>query len=234
MFLDGPVVKAEQRYTEVGSQLARHFVTQIGKAKHPIKGLLRQRDIFETQVKPRLGEGKVAYVWVDALRFEMARELARLLKDDFELSVRPALGTSPTITEIGMAALLPGAGASAKVVAVGGGKLGLEIDGTVLKDRQGRVAFLKARAGVPVFEAKLDDLLPKPSNKVKAGVKDAQLVLITSQEIDELCEADNIAQARLQMDGVLGHLRRGVRVLSDLGVKTIVLTARAVSFSYWC
>ncbi len=51
------------------------------------------------------------------------------------------------------------------------------------------------------------------------------MVLVTSQEIDELCEADNIAQARFQMDGVLGHLRRGVRVLSDLGIKTIVLAA---------
>jgi len=51
------------------------------------------------------------------------------------------------------------------------------------------------------------------------------LVLVTSQEIDELCESDNIAQARLQMDGILGHLRRGVRVLSDLGIKTIILAA---------
>ncbi len=223
--LDKLVVKAEQRYAEVGSQLARHFVTQVSRAKHPVEGLLRQRDIFETQVKPRLDQGTVAYVWVDALRFEMARELARLLKDDFNLSVQPALGTAPTITEIGMAALLPGAGKSARVVSAGGGKLALEIDGTVLKDRKDRVAFLKARAGVPVFEAKLDDLLPKPSKKVKEGIQGARLVLITSQEIDELCEADNIAQARLQMDGVLGHLRRGVRVLSDLGVGTIILTA---------
>jgi hypothetical protein len=223
--LDKLVVKAEQRYTEVGSQLAKRFITQFSKAKHPIKGLLRQRDIFETQVKPKLDEGKVAYVWVDALRFEMARELARLLKDDFEISVQPALGTVPTITEIGMGALLPGADSSAKVVPVGGGKLGLEIDGTVLKDRPGRVAFLKARAGVSVFDAKLDELLPKPSKRVKEGVQNARLVLITSQEIDELCEADNIAQARLQMDGVLGHLRRGVRVLSDMGIQTIVLTA---------
>jgi hypothetical protein len=223
--LDKLVVKAEERYAEVGSQLAKQFVTQLARCKHPIKGLLRQRDIFDTQVKPRLDEGKVAYVWVDALRFEMARELARLLKDDFQLSVRPALGTAPTITEIGMAALLPGAGKSARVVPVGGGKLGLEIDGTVLKDRKDRVAFLKAHAGVPVFDAKLDDLLPKPSKRVREGVQGARLVLITSQEIDELCEADNIAQARLQMDGVLGHLRRGVRVLSDLGIETIILTA---------
>src|SRR5438045_5784421 len=50
-------------------------------------------------------------------------------------------------------------------------------------------------------------------------------ILITSQEIDELGEADNMAQSRLQIDGVLSHLRRGVRVLADHGIKTIVLVA---------
>ena len=223
--LEKLITKAEQRYTEVGSELAKHFITHFQKAKHPIKGLLRQRDIFEKQVKPHLGEGKVAYVWVDALRFEMARELCRLLKDDFKLEIQPAIGTMPTITEIGMAALLPKANESAKVVAVGGGKLALEIGGKVIKDRKDRVAFLKENAGVSVFDAKLDDLLPKPAKKVKDGIQNAQLILITSQEIDELGEADNMAQARLQIDGVLSHLRRGVRVLADHGIKTIVLVA---------
>jgi hypothetical protein len=223
--LEKLITKAEQRYTEVGSQLAKHFVTQLSKMKHPIVGLPRQRDIFEQDVKPRLRDTKVAYVWVDALRFEMARELAQLLEDDFELTVQAALGTIPTITEIGMAALLPRAGFSAKVIAVGTGKLGLQIDRTVIKDRKDRIAFLKANAGVPVFDAKLDDLLPKPSKKVKDGIQGAQLVLITSQEIDELCEADNITQARRQMDGVLHDLRRGFRILADLGVKTIIVAA---------
>ena len=223
--LEKLITKAEQRYTEVGSQLAEHFVTQLSKAKHPIAGLRRQRDIFEQDVKPRLRDTKVAYVWVDALRFEMARELAQLLEDDFELTVDAALATIPTITELGMAALLPRAGFSAKVMAVGTGKLGLQIDRTVIKDRKDRIAFLKANAGVPVFDAKLDDLLPKPSKKVKDGIQGAQLVLITSQEIDELCEADNITQARRQMDGVLHDLRRGFRILADLGVKTIVVAA---------
>jgi PglZ domain len=223
--LDMLIVKARQRYTEVGSQLAKHFVTQFGNASHPIKGVLRQRDTFDKQVKAKLAENKVAYVWVDALRYEMARELCRLLTDDFDLSIHPAIGTVPTITEIGMAALLPLANHSAKVVAVGGGKLGLEIDGTILKDRKDRIAFLKAHAGVQVFDTKLEELFPKPQKKVKEGIQSAGLVLVTSQEIDELCEADNIAQARFQMDGVLGHLRRGVRVLSDLGIKTIVLAA---------
>jgi hypothetical protein len=223
--LEKLITKAEQRYTEVGSELAKHFITQFAKAKHPIKGLLRQRDFFQTQVKPHLGEGKVAYVWVDALRYEMARELSRLLSDDFTLEVQPAIGTMPTITEIGMAALLPKAHEAAKVVSVGGGKLALEIADKVIKDRKDRVAFLKEHAGVSVFDAKLDDLLPKPGKKIKDGIQGSQLILITSQEIDELGEADNMAQARLQIDGVLSHLRRGVRVLAEHGVKTIILVA---------
>ncbi len=211
--LDKLITKAEQRYTEVGSSLAKHFVTQFVKAKHPISGLLRQRDFFQTQVKPKLGGGKVAYVWVDALRFEMARELCRLLKDDFDLAIQPAIGMMPTITEIGMAALLPKANESAKVVSVGTGKLGLEIGGKVIKDRKDRVAFLKDQAGVPVFDCKLDDLLPKPPKKVKDGIQNAQLILVTSQEIDEFGESDT-KLARLQMDSMLTYLRRGVRILS--------------------
>jgi hypothetical protein len=223
--LEKLVVRARQRYTEVGSDLARHFIAQYQKARHPVQGLLRQREVFETQVRPRLDAGKVAYVWVDALRYEMARELSRLLRDDFDLNIRPALGMIPTITEIGMAALLPRAHQSARVVAAGGGKLALEIGATTVKDRKDRIAFLKDHAGVPVFDAKLDELLPKPSKRVREGIKEARLVLVTSQEIDELCEADNIVQARRQMDGVLHDLRRGVRVLADLGIDTIVLTA---------
>src|SRR5215469_4872789 len=124
-----------------------------------------------------------------------------------------------------MAALLPKANEPAKVVAAGGGKLALEIFGTVIKDRKDRVEFLKQRAGVSTFDAKLDDLLPKPPKRVKEGIQNAELVLITSQEIDELGEADNMAQARLQIDSVLSHLRRGVRVLADHGIKSIVLVS---------
>jgi hypothetical protein len=108
---------------------------------------------------------------------------------------------------------------------MGGGKLALEIGGKVIKDRKDRVAFLKEHAGVSVFDAKLEDLLLKPTKKVRDGIQNSQLMLISSQEIDELGEADNMAQARLQIDGVLGQLRRGVRVLADHGIQNIELVA---------
>jgi hypothetical protein len=51
------------------------------------------------------------------------------------------------------------------------------------------------------FDTKLESLLPKRSKKAREGVADARLILVTSQEIDELCEQDDISQARGQMDG---------------------------------
>ena len=222
--LEKLVVKARQRYTEVGSHLSKHFVTQLSKSKHPVKGIRRQVEIFDALIQPKQEEEKIAYLWVDALRFEMARELCEVLGEDFKIKIEPAIATAPTITEIGMASLLPKA-SNGKIVSVGNGKLALDINGTVIKNRSDRVNFLKQNAYVEFFEAKLDDLLPKPTKKIRDGIKNAQLVLITSQEIDELCEQDNITQARRQMDGVMVDLRRGVRVLANLGIQTIVLVA---------
>uniref|UniRef100_A0A7C4ATD1 PglZ domain-containing protein n=1 Tax=Desulfomonile tiedjei TaxID=2358 RepID=A0A7C4ATD1_9BACT len=225
------VIQARRRYMAVGSEIARLFLECLAKEGLPTAHnqlsaeLLRQCEVFENHVKPFLAEKKTAYVWVDALRFEMGRELARLLREDFEVELHPALAAVPTVTEIGMAALLPGAQGDAKVVTAGSGKLALEINGTVIKDRKDRLTLLKEHAGVEVFDTKLDNLLPKPSKKVREGIENAQLILVTSQEIDELCEQDNITQARRQMDDVLNDLRRGIRMLVNMGIERIVLAA---------
>src|SRR5207244_4203826 len=52
--LEKLIARAEQRYTEIGSGMARQFVSAFQKARQPVKGLLRQRELFETQVKPKL------------------------------------------------------------------------------------------------------------------------------------------------------------------------------------
>jgi len=223
--LEQLIARARHRYMEVGSLLAERFLHLYHEAKFRIPGALSQSEVFAKRVKPKLTEGKTAYVWVDALRFEMARELARTLEAEFDVEAQAAVGTVPTVTEIGMAALLPGAQESATLVSVGEGKLALKINGSVLKDRKDRVQFLKAKAGVEVFEAKLDDLLPSPRKKVREGIHDASLVLITSQEIDALCEGDNVPLARRTMDSALHELRRAFRILSELAVRTIVIAA---------
>ena len=157
--LDKLIAKAEHRYMEVGSALAKNFVTAYKMAQHPIKGILRQRDLFKLQVKPMLGDGRIAYVWVDALRFEMARELCLLLKTISTMPSSLPSARFPLSRKSAWPRSYPRADQSAKVVGVGGGKLGLEIEGRIVKDRKDRVGFLNDNAGVTVFDCKVDDLI---------------------------------------------------------------------------
>lgn len=227
--LDQLVHCARDRYMDVGGQLAEKFIEGYQKAKFKLNGVLHQTQIFETQIKPAISteseDHKVAFIWVDALRYEMARELSQVLQEDYGQTLQAAIAAVPTITEIGMAALLPGIDSSAEIVSVGSSKLGLRVGDTVVKDRAGRVKFLQANADTSVFAAKLDDLLPKPKKKVREGIEQATLTLITSQEIDWIGEGDHVRLARLTMDSILYELRRGIQVLSDLGIQTIVITA---------
>ena len=60
---------------EVASAMAEHFLRHDQRAKFRMTGILRRTEVFEKRVKAQIAEGRTAYVWVDALRFEMAREL---------------------------------------------------------------------------------------------------------------------------------------------------------------
>ena len=223
--LEQLVSRARQRYMDVGSKLAERFVHHYHESKFKLGGLDRQTQIFEKRVKPSLSEGKTAYVWVDALRYEMARELSQTLVKTFDVDIRPAVAAVPTITEIGMAALLPQVQDTGRVIQAGESRLVIEIDGVTIKERKDRVDFLRSHAGVRVTDMKLEGLLPRPKKKVQQSIREAVLVLVTSQEIDSLCEGDNVLLARTVMDQVLHDLSRAFRILAKLGVQTIIVTA---------
>jgi len=215
---------AAGRFSQVGGELAEAFVRAFQTQGFAIHGRLRQRDVFKARVAPAVASGKTAYVLVDALRFEMAVELVSNLGAEFDPNLEYVLGSVPSITEIGMAALLPGAEDDVELVDAGGGKVGLKIGEAVLRDRAGRMAFLKSHAGAAVYETKLEDVLAN-RKAVSSGIANAELVVVTSQEIDLLCEQGNIALARNTMDTVVRDLRRGLGVLARHGVQTIIVTA---------
>jgi PglZ domain len=230
--LEQLIRRARDRYMDVGGKLSETFTRCYQTSKFTIPKYLRQRDIYTRLVEPHLTEGKTAYVWVDALRYEMARELVQALQNDFKIDLQPAIATVPTITEIGMSALLPQADEEVEIVTDNAGKntgkLGLKIDGRVISKRGDRVKFLqqfvRERSGKICVEAKLGNLLPKPKKTLEEAIRAADLVLVTSQEIDEFGETDNF-QARRMMDEVLHDLQRGFRRLTELGVKAIIVAA---------
>ncbi len=77
--------------------------------------LARQGAIYDTWVRDL--DGPVAYVWVDALRYELGVELAEQLRAVApNVELHAAVTAAPTVTSVGMANLLPGSAAKLALV----------------------------------------------------------------------------------------------------------------------
>ncbi|MBI4519040.1 MAG: PglZ domain-containing protein [Deltaproteobacteria bacterium] len=222
--------RARQQYMDAVALCAEAFTAALDAADFSVADVLHQEKIFPNLVAPltksgKESKGKPAYIWVDAMRFEMGREFVDGLGDELEVKLIPGIAQLPTITEVGMSALLPGADHGAELVEAGAGKVALKIGGNILKDRAGRVKHLRDRVGGKVVDVKLNELI-KPSKKLRDEISAADFVLVTSQEIDRRGEsAEDEDEARRYMDEVLDKLRKGVRRLASLDVTDVVITA---------
>jgi len=215
---------ARRRYAVVSDHLAGLFTKAYAADRFELPGVLLQADVYRKAVAPAVKSGPVAYILVDALRFEMARELCSIF-EDWKSELTPALATPPTITEVGMAALLPGAEKGLTMALTEGNKLAVIIAGNAVKTRQDRLVHLEDAVGKDVTVTKLAQLAPLSDKKLSQALKLAHLVVVTATEdIDGLCES-NPALARRMLDDVFNQLRRGIKALFGLGIQTVVVSA---------
>lgn len=218
------VAGARQAYAAAADALARAFVQAYAEANFTLPSVLLQADIYREHVAPLALRGRTAYILVDALRFEMARELQAILADTWPSDLTAALATPPTITEVGMAALLPGAERGLTLTETGG-KLALALAGATLRTRQERVAYFQKTVGKGVAVAKLEELAPLTDRQLGQALDKATVILVTAtEEIDGLCES-NPSLARRMLDDVFNQLRRALKTLFNHGVQAVVITA---------
>jgi hypothetical protein len=223
--LERLIALSRRRYTEVCGDLAQSFVQALERSRYRLPGVLRQVEVYREHVEQYLADEKVAYVLVDALRYEMARELVRGLDPSLHCELLPAIASVPTITAVGMAALMPGADSGLELKASNKNDLEVSIGGRSIGDRASRVRLLSESARVPFAELKLDDVSGVPRRSVRNQIESAQLVLVTSQEIDQLCESDNVGLARRIMDDIVAQIQRACRVLVGLGADLVIVAA---------
>ncbi|RLB01675.1 MAG: hypothetical protein DRG59_13795, partial [Deltaproteobacteria bacterium] len=178
------ITRVRQTYTEVLEELIERFLEALIHSNFRINGHLEQREIFQQHVLPNIvSEKKTAYILVDALRFEMGKELSEGLADEFNINFMPAIAELPAITTVGMAALSPGAEEGLELTRATGGKLGVRIDKRILYTRASRIKHLKESIEIEPYVCKLNDLI-KPSKRRQSQIKKSNFVLVTSQEID--------------------------------------------------
>lgn len=219
------VNRARFRYNEVLHAMAGSYAQIASGSEFRAKKVLPQAETFLRRVKPLLEKKeKVAYFLVDALRFEMAHEMAEGFGEEIEGRLEPVLGQLPGITAVGMAALMPGAESGLEVEEKGG-KLLVSIQGNPVPSRNARMEWIRKASGAPTAVFKLGEIV-KLTPKRKKEIEDALLVVVTSQEIDRLGEdASDEEETRSYMDDVLEKIRRAVRSLSRAGIQRFVITA---------
>ena len=213
--------KVRHAYEVLLGQMAEGFTETLMDGGWALDGPLAQTQVYQQFVAR--ATGPTAYILADALRYEMGVELSQQLEAATELKLRPAVAQLPTVTSVGMAALLPDATKSFSVVE-DGGEVAALVEGKSLKDLGDRRSMLKDT--VPNFvDLRLEDVLQYSIKKLNRAVSDAPLILVRSQEIDALGEQGLSHLARQVMSSVIGNIGRAVRKLADVGVTKFVITA---------
>jgi hypothetical protein len=213
--------KVRQLYEDVVQDMAAGFMEALERSGWTIPGILHQAEVYPKVVEAE--KSPTAYFLVDAMRYAMAQELVEMLAAARDVAIKPAIAAWPTITPMGMAALLPGAAAGFNVHE-SEGRFCARIDDVNLPDVSARMKYFKVQ--VPeMVDMQLEKLLAMSAKKLQETVPGVSLFVVRSQEIDTLGEISGGLIARQVMDTMVGNVARAVRKLADCGITRFVITA---------
>ena len=168
-----------RHYIEENQKIFQHLVVQD---HWPVANRLANIQVFDKFIVPEiLAKRKVAYLLVDALRFELAKEIEKQIEKHFQVEVLPSCAYLPTITQFGMAALLPDANSKLHLDLYNG-NLEAWIGDKPLCNLSQRSDYLRERFGDVCQVMNLDHFL---NNEVDPKT---QLLVITTNEIDNAGE----------------------------------------------
>ncbi|WP_457767393.1 PglZ domain-containing protein [Cyanobium sp. ULC082] len=211
------------RYQALLEQQTQRFTDALQQAGWLLPGAFPQTRTWADRVQP--GAGRPVVFWVDALRYEMGAGLqerfsgwSREQLTDLKLEIAQA--ALPSITPVGMAALLPGAERSFAVADIAGAPCSV-VDGVPVGWSEGkpkRLAHLQQRVSTAVVLS-LVDLIRSKEAALLERLAGSGPVVITSIGIDNAGERDtddNLANVRTDMQRELDTIEKAVRVLAEL------------------
>ena len=192
------------------------------------KEALQQRYFFNNWVKPMLQrKKKTAILFADALRFELGKELVRELGSICtRQDISPMLAELPTITAVGMNALVPVV-KDAKVTPLFDKNnviAGFQGGERQVKTPAERQKTLQDHAGVETGWIVLNDLLSFTDRKLKKIV-DKDLLVVTALDIDKLGESDALSYGIDYFEKGLARIKTGVIKLKENGYEEFVITS---------
>lgn len=213
------VKRVRQTYRTRSESLQKHYQTLVVGEGWPGTMPFQNTSVWNKYIEPNLkAHLPTAYIWADALRFELGKEVgAALTKNGYKVDLIPSAAFIPTVTKLAMAALLPGADQKLYLRHVGE-SLEAELDGVALKNLQDRVGVLRTRLGDRMQHQSLDNFLNSPRQKP------VDLLCLSLTEIDTSGESLG-SNALLPIQEAARKLVRAVNKLKQVGYKQVVIAA---------
>lgn len=211
--------QARKQYGRLIEKVQLLFTKHLQQTGWPLVGRLANGDVFDKLVAPKLQHSgtKVAYLMVDALRYELGVALEKQLAEDGKVELKPALTQLPSITLVGMASLLPGASTELRLVKSESGYNPYLGDKPVATVAQ-RMEVLRKRYGQRFQEGRLEEFV---RNRF-AVEQDVELLVLRSVEIDSHFE-NHPDTAPTEIINALKRIRVAVHKLKDAGFNEVVI-----------
>lgn len=220
--LEETVSAARQRYEVWLGKVIERYTGALSRDGFDFGGLAHQTTIHPKFVANT--DGQVAYIWVDALRFEFGEEIEESLRQaGHSVHLEPAIAAVPTITPIGMAALCPGASTSF-AIDEHDGSLRVSIGGDVIASVPDRIALMRGAHGV-VADLELGECVQKGEKALAKELEGAKAVVVRSQELDTAGENGLLSAQWSAFDELTQTIPRVVSKLAKAGVSRVVITA---------
>ena len=189
-----------------------------------VESIPNQQDFFPTFVQPLQKEnpqGKVYVIVSDAFRYEAAEELTAMInrQNRFQAMLNCQIGVLPSVTSLGMAALLPH-----KELSFKDGTAEIQVDGLSCASLEQRKKILEGVEGLAVKAA---DLQALKRDQGREFVKDARVVYVYHNEIDAtgdtaISEEKSFQAVRTtiqELGALIGH------IINNLNGSRVLVTA---------
>ena len=182
-----------------------------------------QLKFWKSQIVPYIQQSKKIFVIIsDALRYEVAAELMSLVRkeDRFEAELSAIAGTLPSITSIGMAALLPHETISFDA------KHNVLVDGLSSSGTENRMKIMNKYHPDRCLALRAEDVLKMPTDQARTLYRDYDVIYVYHDAIDIVGDKKG-SEVRVfeAVETALSDLLTLVRKMSSANANNIIITA---------
>jgi uncharacterized protein (TIGR02687 family) len=210
--------------------LATAWQQQVDAMPHwQVEGVVVQRQFFSRWVQPYLDKNKKIYVIIsDALRFEAGEEmLSRIRQEDrYHAELEYQLSSLPSYTQLGMAALLPGANQPAALRIHADKAATVSLGGQATQGTANRDKVLKAHLGERAAAMLGKDLLEMTANDCRDLLKAHDVIYCYHNRIDHAGDKmQSEGEAFAAVEQTFHDLLQLIKKLVNANATNLLITA---------